>query len=71
MVSALDGRWKTAVNMVNPLGSKGLLSGVFAKLVYSMWSGDLLYIIPIDFWKAVCHLNSQYNGSNHTARRSS
>ncbi|KAJ7792724.1 hypothetical protein B0H14DRAFT_2929676, partial [Mycena olivaceomarginata] len=39
-----------AVNTVNPLGSKGLLSGAFAKLVYSM--------------KTICHLNSQYNGSN-------
>ncbi|KAJ7711698.1 armadillo-type protein [Mycena olivaceomarginata] len=29
-----------------------------------MWSGDLPYIIPIDFRKTVCHLNSQYNGSN-------
>ncbi|KAJ7809041.1 ubiquitin carboxyl-terminal hydrolase 4 [Mycena olivaceomarginata] len=59
-----NGRWKTAVNTVNTLGSKGLLSGAFAKLVHEMWSGDLPYIIPMDFRKAVCHLNSQYNGSN-------
>ncbi|KAJ7696472.1 hypothetical protein B0H17DRAFT_399696 [Mycena rosella] len=59
-----NGRWKNAVNTLNPMGSKGLLSGSFAKLVHSMWSGDLPYIIPIDFRKAVCHLNSQYNGSN-------
>ncbi|KAJ7140302.1 ubiquitin carboxyl-terminal hydrolase 4 [Mycena crocata] len=59
-----NGRWKNAVNTLNPMGSKGILSGSFAKLVHSMWSGDLPYIIPIDFRKAVCHLNSQYNGSN-------
>ncbi|KAF7356423.1 Ubiquitin carboxyl-terminal hydrolase 4 [Mycena venus] len=59
-----NGRWKTAVNTLNPMGSKGLLSGAFAQLVRTMWSGDLPYIIPIDFRKAVCHLNSQYNGSN-------
>ncbi|KAJ6488088.1 ubiquitin carboxyl-terminal hydrolase 4 [Mycena vulgaris] len=59
-----NGRWKNAVNTLNPMGSKGLLSGSFAKLVHSMWSGDLPYIIPMDFRKAVCHLNSQYNGSN-------
>ncbi|KAJ7117734.1 hypothetical protein C8R44DRAFT_200951 [Mycena epipterygia] len=59
-----NGRWKSAVNTLNPMGSKGMLSGSFAKLVHSMWSGDLPYIIPIDFRKAVCHLNSQYNGSN-------
>ncbi|KAJ7251294.1 ubiquitin carboxyl-terminal hydrolase 4 [Mycena rebaudengoi] len=59
-----NGRWKTAVNTVNPMGSKGILSGSFAKLVHSMWNGDLPYIMPVDFRKAVCHLNSQYNGSN-------
>ncbi|KAJ7504212.1 ubiquitin carboxyl-terminal hydrolase 4 [Mycena galericulata] len=59
-----NGRWKGAVNTLNPMGSKGILSGSFAKLVHTMWSGDLPYIIPIDFRKAVCHLNSQYNGSN-------
>ncbi|KAF8216733.1 hypothetical protein K438DRAFT_1953639 [Mycena galopus ATCC 62051] len=59
-----NGRWKTAVNTLNKMGSKGMLSGAFAKLVHSMWSGDLPYIIPIDFRKAVCHLNPQFNGSN-------
>ncbi|CAK5267757.1 unnamed protein product [Mycena citricolor] len=59
-----NGRWKTAVNTVNPHGSKGLLSGSFANLVRSMWSGELPYIIPVEFRKTVCHLNSQYNGSN-------
>ncbi|KAJ7019793.1 ubiquitin carboxyl-terminal hydrolase 4 [Mycena alexandri] len=59
-----NGRWKNAVNTLNPMGSKGLLSGSFAKLVHSMWSGELPYIIPIDFRRAVCHLNGQYNGSN-------
>ncbi|KAJ7625489.1 ubiquitin carboxyl-terminal hydrolase 4 [Roridomyces roridus] len=59
-----NGRWKSAVNTLNPMGSKGYLSGAFAKLVHTMWSGDLPYIVPIEFRKAVCHLNSQYNGSN-------
>ncbi|KAJ7066422.1 ubiquitin carboxyl-terminal hydrolase 4 [Mycena amicta] len=58
------GRWRNAVNTVNPLGSKGLLSGSFAQLVYAMWSGELPYIIPLDFRKAVCKLDGQYNGSN-------
>ncbi|KAJ7931675.1 cysteine proteinase [Mycena leptocephala] len=58
------GRWKNAVNTLNPMGSKGYLSGQFAKLVHAMWSGELPYIIPIDFRKSVCHLNNQYNGSN-------
>ncbi|KAJ6619943.1 hypothetical protein B0H10DRAFT_2024179 [Mycena sp. CBHHK59/15] len=59
-----SGRWKHAVNTLNPLGSKGILSGSFARLVNSMWLGDMPYITPLEFRKAVCHLNSQYNGSN-------
>ncbi|KAJ7255432.1 hypothetical protein B0H12DRAFT_532300 [Mycena haematopus] len=59
-----NGRWKTAVNTVNRMGSKGRLSGAFAKLVHSMWSGDMPYIIPIDFRRDVCVLNPLFNGSN-------
>ncbi|KAF7309945.1 Ubiquitin carboxyl-terminal hydrolase 4 [Mycena indigotica] len=58
------GRWRNAVNTVNPLGSKGLLSGSFASLIHAMWSGELPYIIPLDFRKVVCKLNEQYIGSN-------
>ncbi|KAJ7656258.1 ubiquitin carboxyl-terminal hydrolase 4 [Mycena polygramma] len=59
-----NGRWKNAVNTLNAMGSKGILSRAFAELVRTMWSGDLPYIIPIEFRKVVCHLDSQYNGSN-------
>ncbi|KAF7308949.1 Ubiquitin carboxyl-terminal hydrolase 4 [Mycena kentingensis (nom. inval.)] len=58
------GRWRNAVNRVNPLGSQGRLSGEFANLVYALWSGELPYIIPLDFRKVICQLDSQYNGSN-------
>ncbi|KAK7025134.1 ubiquitin carboxyl-terminal hydrolase 4 [Favolaschia claudopus] len=59
-----NGRWKTAVNTVNPLGSKGLLSDQFSSLIRQMWGGEFPYIIPMDFRKVVCKLNSQYHGSN-------
>ena len=45
----LEGRWKTAINYTNPLGSKGKLTGAFAKLLHEMWGGDLPYLTPIDF----------------------
>jgi len=45
----VDGRWKGAVNYMNPLGSKGKLAGAFAKLLHEMWGGDLPYLTPIDF----------------------
>lgn len=46
---SLEGRWKTAINYTNPLGSKGKLTGAFAKLLHEMWGGDLPYLTPIDF----------------------
>ena len=44
-----EGRWKSGVNYTNPLGSKGQLTGAFAKLLHEMWGGDLPYLTPIDF----------------------
>ena len=45
----IEGRWKNAINYTNPLGSKGKLTGAFAKLLHEMWGGDLPYLTPIDF----------------------
>ncbi|TFK71676.1 cysteine proteinase [Pluteus cervinus] len=59
-----EGRWKSAVNAVNPLGSKGRLTSGFAKLVHEMWGGDLPYLTPIDFRKTITNLKSQYIGSD-------
>lgn len=44
-----EGRWKSGINYTNPLGSKGQLTGAFAKLLHEMWGGDLPYLTPIDF----------------------
>lgn len=44
-----EGRWKNAVNFTNPLGTKGKLTGAFAKLVHEMWGGDFPYLTPIEF----------------------
>ena len=46
---SVEGRWKSAVNYTNPLGSKGKLAGAFAKLLHEMWGGDFPYLTPIDF----------------------
>jgi len=46
---SLEGRWKSAINYTNQLGSKGRLAGSFAKLLHEMWGGDLPYVSPIDF----------------------
>jgi ubiquitin carboxyl-terminal hydrolase 8 len=45
----VEGRWKTAINYTNKLGSQGRLAGAFAKLLHEMWGGDLPFISPTDF----------------------
>jgi len=42
-------RWKPAINMLNPLGSKGHLTHAFAKLLHEMWGQDLPYLTPHEF----------------------
>ncbi|TFK29579.1 cysteine proteinase [Coprinopsis marcescibilis] len=59
-----EGRWKTAINYTNKLGSQGKLVQAFAKLVYEMWGGDLPFLTPMDFRKSICSLNQQYIGSD-------
>lgn len=59
-----DGRWKSAINFTNKLGSQGKLVQAFAKLLHEMWGGDLPYLTPIDFRRSICSLNSQYIGSD-------
>lgn len=49
----LDGRWKSAVNMVNPLGTKGNLAQAFANILRDMWQGELQCLNPVTF--RVCH----------------
>ncbi|KAF8159371.1 hypothetical protein B0H34DRAFT_655402 [Crassisporium funariophilum] len=59
-----EGRWKSAINYTNEFGSKGKLTGAFAKLLHEMWGGDLPYLTPIDFRRSICQLKDQYEGSN-------
>jgi len=49
---------------MNPLGSKGRLTGAFAKLLHEMWGGDMPYLTPIEFRKSICQLRSQYDNSD-------
>lgn len=45
----IDGRWKSAVNMQNPLGTNGAVAHAFAKMVHDMWQGDSTYLTPYPF----------------------
>lgn len=44
-----DKRWKSAVNMVNPLGTKGRIAAAFAALLGEMGKGDVAFIMPSHF----------------------
>ncbi|KAI0259432.1 hypothetical protein BC834DRAFT_833549 [Gloeopeniophorella convolvens] len=58
-----DGRWKSAVNMVNPLGTKGNLVHAFSSILHEMWHGEMPYISPFPFRRSICQHASQFGGS--------
>lgn len=45
----IDGRWKSAVNMMNPMGSKGQLAFAFANILRDMWQGENQCLTPLPF----------------------
>lgn len=45
----LDGRWRSAVNMLNPLGTKGKFTEAYARLLVDMWQADQGALAPIPF----------------------
>ena len=45
----IDGRWKNAVNYVNPLGTKGKLTEAFASILHEMWHQETPIITPFTF----------------------
>lgn len=61
----LDGRWRSAVNMVNPLGTKGNLAHAFANIVRDMWQGESAYLSPITFRVRVSSFHSSVPTHSH------
>ncbi|GLB41634.1 putative peptidase C19 family protein [Lyophyllum shimeji] len=59
-----EGRWKTAINLINPLGSKGKLVTAFSQLLLRMWDSREAYFSPHEFRQTICSLKSQYRGSD-------
>ena len=45
----LDGRWKSAINMVNPMGTKGAVAQAFANILRDMWQGEMPTLNPTTF----------------------
>ena len=55
-----DGRWKSAVNMVNPLGTKGNLVHAFSSILHDLWHGEMPYISPFQFRVRMACLSIQF-----------
>lgn len=58
----LQGRYKSEINKVNPLGRKGELAEAFADLVHEMWSGQNSYTIPRNFKLQLSRFAPQFTG---------
>jgi len=48
-VTDLDGRWKSAVNAINPMGTQGRLASAFATILYEMSHSELPHLTPTTF----------------------
>jgi ubiquitin carboxyl-terminal hydrolase 8 len=59
---APDGRWKSAVNMVNPLGTKGHLVHAFSGILHELWHGEMPYISPFQFRVRTACFSFQFQG---------
>ncbi len=45
----IDGRWRSSVNLENPLGTRGAVADAFARILHDLWQGDSTYISPYQF----------------------
>lgn len=59
-----DGRWKSAVNMHNHLGTEGRLAHAFANILYDMSHSELPHLNPLNFRKSICYHAPQFSGSD-------
>ncbi|OAX40329.1 cysteine proteinase [Rhizopogon vinicolor AM-OR11-026] len=59
-----DGRWKAAVNAINPMGTKGQLASAFATILYEMSHSELPHLNPTMFRKSICTHAPQFSGSD-------
>lgn len=59
-----EGRWKKAVNAINPMGTKGRLASAFAHILYEMSHSELPHLIPASFRQSICTHAPQFSGSD-------
>ncbi|WVQ95581.1 hypothetical protein IAU59_002678 [Kwoniella sp. CBS 9459] len=60
----LDGSFKRAINLFNPLGTKGNLANAFAELLKALWKEDYTFLSPVTFRKNIITFASQFSGTD-------
>lgn len=58
----LDGRYRSDINVTNPLGTKGKLVESYGKLIQDIWSGEYKCIAPMDFKKTLGKFAPRFSG---------
>ncbi|KAI0318771.1 hypothetical protein OF83DRAFT_1261275 [Amylostereum chailletii] len=59
----IENRWGSAVNMVNPLSTKGAVVSAFANILRDMVREEMTFTAPNAFRHRVCQVASQFAGS--------
>ncbi|WVF68021.1 hypothetical protein IAT40_002783 [Kwoniella sp. CBS 6097] len=60
----LDGSFKRAINVYNPLGTKGNLANAFAELLKALWKEDYTFLSPVTFRKSIITFAAQFSGTD-------
>lgn len=58
----LTQRYKSEINMENPLGRHGEIAEAYANLISEIWSGNNSYFIPRQFKLAISKFAPQFTG---------
>nr|CAH8842380.1 unnamed protein product [Trichobilharzia regenti] len=58
----LTGKWKSELNVRNPLGSQGRIATAYADLIKQLWSGTRPYAVPRDFKIEIARIARQFSG---------
>ncbi|CAH8518181.1 unnamed protein product [Schistosoma rodhaini] len=58
----LSGKWKSELNIRNPLGSQGRIATAYADLIKQLWSGTRAYAVPREFKIEIARIARQFSG---------
>lgn len=59
----LDGSYRRAINLQNPLGTRGVLAEAFAQLLRTLWSEQYRFVSPMAFREAIARFAPAFRSS--------